>query len=225
MKNSRLLRLALFIATMIAAASYPAYKIITYEFPADRPAVYRFRSGIVDPYDPFRGRYAALRPLPDSLDLKERIDLPYGGIAYAVLSEDSEGLASIKSLALKPAEGEDCLKVRVFGYMPLDDKGGLIKNIEETKSAPEDMAEARKEPAEPAAYRYRVRLPFDRYYMNEKLAPEAEKAVAEIMRGGETDAVVIKVRVYKDGNYAIEDLELNGTPIKEALKERLRDGG
>ena len=29
---------------------------------------------------------------------------------------------------------------------------------------------------------------------------------------------VIKVRIYSDGNYAIEDLEINGKPIREYIR-------
>lgn len=60
-----------------------------------------------------------------------------------------------------------------------------------------------------------LRFPFDRYYMNEKLAPEAERAYREHSRRGKLDAF-IKVRV--SGGFAvIEDLFVSGKPILEFL--------
>ena len=64
-------RLILFLITALAAVAYPVIKIINYELPSVPPAVYRFKAGIVDPYDPFRGRYVALNALPNEIILKE----------------------------------------------------------------------------------------------------------------------------------------------------------
>ena len=59
-----------------------------------------------------------------------------------------------------------------------------------------------------------VQLPFDRFYMEEKAAPAAERAYREHSRqGGERDAYVI-VRV-RDGQGVIENLYVDGQPIAE----------
>jgi uncharacterized membrane-anchored protein len=59
-----------------------------------------------------------------------------------------------------------------------------------------------------------VRLPFDRFYMEEKAAPAAERAYREHSRqGGARDAYVI-VRV-RDGSGVIENLYVAGQPIAE----------
>ncbi len=67
----------------------------------------------------------------------------------------------------------------------------------------------------------RLNFPFDRYYMNEELAPLAEQAV----RGFRSDTVEawISVRVRK-GNAAIENLYLNGLPVEEYLRRRAGQG-
>jgi uncharacterized membrane-anchored protein len=57
-------------------------------------------------------------------------------------------------------------------------------------------------------------LPFDRFYMEENAAPEAERAYREHSRqGGARDAYVI-VRV-RDGQGVIENLYVAGQPIAE----------
>ncbi|HEY1050886.1 MAG TPA: GDYXXLXY domain-containing protein [Prosthecobacter sp.] len=62
-----------------------------------------------------------------------------------------------------------------------------------------------------------VEWPFDRYYINEKLAPEADKWFAENIR---TKAITAEVRVHK-GRAVLADLSLDGKPFREILKQRV----
>jgi uncharacterized membrane-anchored protein len=63
-----------------------------------------------------------------------------------------------------------------------------------------------------------LQLPFDRFYMEEKAAPEAERAYREHTRqGGARDAYVI-VRV-RDGRGVIENLYVAGQPIAEFVRQ------
>lgn len=69
---------------------------------------------------------------------------------------------------------------------------------------------------------YRVSLPFDRYYMNELAAPEAERQYAAETRRreaegeeGKGDYALVRVR---EGMGVIEGLYLNGGPIEEAVR-------
>ena len=68
-----------------------------------------------------------------------------------------------------------------------------------------------------------VKWPFDKYFMEESSAPEAEKAYREHTRRGKSDAYVM-LRV-KDGNAVIEDLYVGGVPIKEYLEARKQETG
>ncbi|MGV3659198.1 MAG: GDYXXLXY domain-containing protein [Prosthecobacter sp.] len=63
-----------------------------------------------------------------------------------------------------------------------------------------------------------IEWPFDRYYINEKLAPEADKWFAENIRL--KDGIVAEVRVL-NGRAVLEDLSLNGKSFREILKERV----
>jgi uncharacterized membrane-anchored protein len=60
-------------------------------------------------------------------------------------------------------------------------------------------------------------LPIDRYYMEEKAAPEAEKIYRQHSRQDKQDAYVL-VRV-KDGFAVIEALYVGGRRIEDAVKE------
>lgn len=200
MRNKKWILLALFLLTVAAGVAYPVVKIVRYDFPLTPPAVYRFEAGIVDPYDPFRGRYVTLSPLPSEVVLHEEKDFGYGDDAYAVLSVDVRGIAQVVDLAEKPQAGKDAVRVNVYWPRRVRDRDG-----EETD-----------------AYAYRISLPFTRFYMNEKLAPEAERVVEEAARRND-GACVIVVNIYKDGNYSIKDLELEGMPIREYLKQHPRE--
>lgn len=60
-------------------------------------------------------------------------------------------------------------------------------------------------------------MPFDRYYMNEEMAPEAERAYRQhSVRTNRTAYLVVKVL---DGACVLESLNIDGRPIEEFLRE------
>ncbi len=61
--------------------------------------------------------------------------------------------------------------------------------------------------------------PFDRFYINEKLAPEADKWFAENTRNSK--GIVAEVRVLR-GRAVLEDLSVDGKRLHEILKERVK---
>jgi hypothetical protein len=64
----------------------------------------------------------------------------------------------------------------------------------------------------------RIEWPFDRFYINEKLAPQADKWFAENIRS--TKGIIAEVRVL-EGRAVLEDLSLDGKPFREILKMRM----
>lgn len=87
----------------------------------------------------------------------------------------------------------------------------------------------RERPASGCYVRVRVRWasestvhfewPFDRYYLNEKLAPEADRWLAESLRSAK--GVLAEVRVL-DGRAVLADLTLDGKSFRTHLQERLK---
>ncbi len=61
--------------------------------------------------------------------------------------------------------------------------------------------------------------PFDRFYVNEKLAPEADEWFAENIRS--TQGITAEVRVF-NGHAVLEDLSFDGKPFREILKARMK---
>jgi GDYXXLXY protein len=62
-----------------------------------------------------------------------------------------------------------------------------------------------------------IEWPFDRFYLNEKLAPEADKWFAENIRSA--TGITAEVRVL-NGRAVLQDLSLNGRSFRDLLKER-----
>ncbi|QSH42001.1 GDYXXLXY domain-containing protein [Lentisphaerota bacterium ZTH] len=64
-----------------------------------------------------------------------------------------------------------------------------------------------------------IELPFGRYFVNEKIAPEADKLLAGFFTDPK-DCCVLKVKV-KDGQALVSGLNLNGIPIEEVVKRKM----
>ncbi|MEM6703994.1 MAG: GDYXXLXY domain-containing protein [Acidobacteriota bacterium] len=67
-----------------------------------------------------------------------------------------------------------------------------------------------------------VRLPFDRFYMDERKAPSADIAMARLRRQEATDPSYAVVRV-RDGRAVLEDVIVGGQPIVEAAEAVLEE--
>lgn len=59
-------------------------------------------------------------------------------------------------------------------------------------------------------------VPFNQFYMNEELAPEAERVVREALLK-RNDSCLLKLRVH-DGTAVIENILINNIPIKEYIQ-------
>jgi len=64
-----------------------------------------------------------------------------------------------------------------------------------------------------------IEWPFDRFYLNEALAPEADKWFAESIRNSK--GVVAEVRVH-DGTAVLENLTFDGQSFRDILKQRVK---
>ncbi len=181
----------LFLAVSAIAALYPIYKIISYEFPLTQPTIYKFEIEALDPYDSFRGRYIVLSPRPSIIIAENGEDFSGGRYVYAIVTRDKEGFAKIASLSMRQPDVPS-LKIR-SPYLEREYPG-----LKKGESA------------------YRVELPFTKYFMNEKIAPKAEELTTKMLRRGVKTAAVVKI--YRDGNYSVTDIEIGGRSIREYLK-------
>lgn len=193
-------RLIGYLIVFIIIVAFPIWKIIAFEFPKVAPNEYLFKTEIYDPYDPMRGRYVRLTFDQQEVYMrKNKFPITsYGEDCFAVLGTDKDNNAVITDLYQTREEvpaGKDCLRVKYSGM------GNASDDAKEGQQSKEC---------------HLVRLPFDRFYMNEKLAPEAEELVSTATRKG--GKALLKVKIYRDGSFAVSDLLIDGQPIRELIR-------
>jgi len=96
---------------------------------------------------------------------------------------------------------------------------GYARLSDPSKGAPDEGPYLQARVANQTGNRQLVlRLPFDRYYLEEEAAPEAEQAYREHVADGKKRAHVT-VRVW-NGYAALDELYLDDVPIREVLRRR-----
>ena len=166
--------------------------------------VCRFQTAPVDPFDAFRGQYVALNFNELSNGIRTDTEIT-GKWCYLQIGTGTNGFSVVERASAKRADVQPpYLKVRIRycsgEYESREDSNGKRISVATGK------------------YLVYCHLPFNRYYMPDHLAPEAEKAYLEAnRRWGKRDATAA-VRIWK-GKAVIEDLEIGGMPVREFLKQ------
>jgi len=128
---------------------------------------------------------------------------------YVALTFDEEEVPIPEEVELRPNQ-------KVCAHIEEDDKGfARIRKVSVGRPKGGDSIRARVRWV--GGKGVRVSLPFDRYYMGEKVAPAAEEAYLAHTRRGSQDAYVT-VRV-RSGFAMLEQLYVGGKPIEEFLRE------
>lgn len=166
-----------------------AWLIGRWELTLSHGAPVKFECAPIDPYDPFRGRYVALNLKEDQVDVPKGSGLEPGDRVFVLLGADEKGFATFKTAQKKrPVEGIylDCRLGHRMG-----NTGG------------------------PSEETFLVRLPFNRFFLNERIAPEAERAYGEATRD-QTKSAWLETRVWR-GQAVPRELYLDGIPVDEAV--------
>lgn len=159
----------------------PLMQIRTYEKVKTEGVTMSFKCIAPDPFDPVRGRFLAVRALPDSFDAAVDADFARGEEVYALLEMGPDALVAIKSLTRdRPASG-------AFVKVTCEYSSGKTT---------------------------RIRWPFDRFYVNERVAPKADEWYRKNIGG--TKSVTAGVCVL-DGKAVLVDLKLDGKSFGEIL--------
>lgn len=189
------LRLVFFLAAFAGALYFPVREVLAFERPKVEPVEMRFKLRAYDPYDPMRGRYLQLRVQSDvampAAEVK-RVKREYRNARQefaAVLETKENGFAEAVSLHPRcdVPEGKTFVKIDRIAFRTADSP------------------------------RCTVFMPFDRYYINEQLAKEAEGLLQNVTRDKKHSAVLV-VNIYADGRYAVKDLLVDGRPIMTYLR-------
>ena len=181
-----------FVVAAVAQWLLPLAAIWRHERVVAQGTTVRIECAAPDPYDPLRGRYLAVRPRETSVSAPEGFP---PGVAvvpvWATLGTGADGLARIESLSLAPVSGPTVIQLAAR-------RGG------ETDGTPTVGLD----------------WPFDRFYVNERLAPAADALVAERFRAGRHPPVA-EVRLL-DGRAVLTDVLIDGVSIREVVGRRAR---
>lgn len=148
---------------------------------------YRFRTLPIDPYDPFRGKYLRLDFANNRVPIPDGKDWAIGESIYVSLTSDKEGFAQIFAVTkTKPADNPDVIKATV---RDIASKGSDSLIIE---------------------------YPFNRYYMEESKALEAEITFRKFQL--DTSKSTYALVLVKNGEAVLKDVLIDGISIREIVK-------
>ncbi len=192
MKRSDLIRLLCYVLAFAFILFHPLRTILRFSFPEGKGAEYRFRVTAYDPYDPMRGRYVRLN-LRDASRVrlpKKNRDLGFrsGQSVFAVLDITGPAIVDLVAERKEVPPGKFFLPVQYQWFN-------------------RDWDQKKKKQQKTGIHT--VKLPFERFYLNEKKAPEVERLLQQ--RNSKAELVVI---VYPDGVYRVQDLIVNGRNVR-----------
>lgn len=193
-RSGRALMWTALAVVVLAQLGVPLSMIASKETTLRQGNVFHFETAPVDPVDVLRGRYVRLAYAQTSVSAKPGLELSRGQTMYVSLEVGEGGMARMVEVSDRPPERGDYLKLRTGRGYELDEAGGEVY----------------------------VRLPFDRFYMDEHKAPSADVAMARLRRQEATDPSYAVVRV-RDGRAVLEDVIVGGQPIVEAAEAILRE--
>ena len=174
----------LFTVVALAQIYVPSQMILNRESILKEGEVYKFRTQPIDPSDPFRGKYIALNYKITSYKTKDTLWERNEPI-YVYLKKDSLGYAKI-------------------------DK--VIRNVD--INSENDYVTAKVLWYSIYDQQLTIEFPFNRYYMEESKAYDAEVAVRKTPNNTIKYSTYAVVHV-KEGDAVLSDVLVNGIPIKD----------
>ncbi|MBT8196020.1 MAG: GDYXXLXY domain-containing protein [Bacteroidia bacterium] len=175
-----------FVLVALAQLYVPAKMILDREDIMDTGTEYKFKTEPIDPTDPFRGKYITLRYEDDIIKIQNEEDWVRGETIYVFFTTDDEGFAKIDSVSTEHStDNRDFLKTKV-------------RNITSNSSN-----------------KLTIDFPFNRYYMEESKAYDAELAYRDSQI--DTNQTAYALVNIKDGEAVLKDVLIDGVSIREIV--------
>lgn len=187
--NNKIILLAAFVLTVLAQLFVPAKMIWDREDIIKNGIEHKFRTAPIDPNDPFRGKYITLRYADNSIEIENEKDWTIDEPVYISFKTDDAGFTKIKSVSKEePVGSQNYLKAKVL----------KLPNKHFKKLT--------------------VDYPFDRYYMEESKAYDAEKIHRQSRR--DTSKMTYALVNIKNGEAVLRDVLIDEVPIREIVKAK-----
>lgn len=189
--SPKIIKIGLFVLLALAQVYIPANMIWQQQKTITNGKAFRFETAPVDPNDPFRGKYITLQFTAEDYYSDHISSLPGDGKIFVLLGEDEKGLAKIEDVQSVKPENTSDYFVAEIDYKYPDEN--LLRLI----------------------------FPFDKYYMEESKAYEAELAHRRSRR--DSTQLTYALVMINDGKTALEDVVLDGVSIKEVVEQGVED--
>jgi uncharacterized membrane-anchored protein len=177
--------IGLFLAMCLFQWLVPARMIYDSETVIREGIPYKFKTLPIDPSDPFRGKYVILNFEAEAVTLADSSDWVPGEEAYVVFTNDSAGFATAVSIDREEPPTGPYLKT-IVSYT--------------TSNEP---------------FRVFFDLPFDRFYLEESKASQAEQIYWSSQR--DSTQVTYGLVSMGSGTAVLKDLMINDTSIVEII--------
>ena len=179
-----------FILVALAQLYVPAKMIFDREDVLETGTEYKFKTAPIDPSDPFRGKYITLNYVNNSINVKDDGSWVDGETVYVTFLTDDNGFADIDNISKeKPSNTQNFLKTKSRLIYP-NEMDPYVKLV--------------------------IDYPFDRFYMGEFKANDAEKAYSRSLQ--DTSRVTYALVVIKNGDAVLKDVLIDGISIEEIVR-------
>jgi uncharacterized membrane-anchored protein len=178
-----------FIVIVLIQLSIPASIVFRGERIIAIGKEYKFKTAPVDPNDPFRGKYIALRFEANHFTVYDTAIWDRNKPVYVCITTDDKGFAEISDITSYPPDNNtDFVKAKI--------------DYTQTDSITTTLY---------------IRYPFDRYYMEESKSLSAEKIYWESSRDSTKNTYAL-VNI-KQGSAVLKDVMINEVPLKDLIKK------
>ena len=179
----------LFALVALAQLYVPAKMIWNQEGILKDGTEYKFKTAPVDPNDPFRGKYITLTFEENTVTVEDERNWSRGEEVYVLLTTNESGFAEIASVSKQsPDNLTDFVKAKVWF---VSGEGGSRLTID---------------------------YPFNRFYMEESKAYDAEVTYRESQM--DTTKTTYALVSIKNGDAVLKDVLIDGVPIRELVREQ-----
>jgi len=185
--NSKKIILIAFVLVALVQIYVPAKIILDRAIVLSSGKEFKFKTAPIDPGDPFRGKYINLTFKENRVEIQNKENWVHGETVFVLLSTDSNGFAKIRSVS----------KVK-----PLHNQDFLKVKVNYVVYDGSKLF---------------VEYPFDRFYMEESKAYDAEQTYRRALP--DTSQVTYALVNIKNGESVLKDVMINGIPIKEIVKQ------
>ena len=180
--------MVLFAVMCLAQWIVPGKMVYDSENTISEGTLYKFRTAPVDPSDPMRGKYVTLNFQENFFQFADSAEWQRGDQIFVTFTTDSAGFAVPEQIYHTKPEAESYLETVVEQiYYYKDD------------------------------HKVWYKLPFDRFYMEESKAPQAEQLYWKAQR--DSAQLVYALVSIGQGQAVLQDVIINDRPIIDLINE------